>query len=233
MEETISLKEIFQTLKQRWRLLVAIPLFAMLVSAIISSFVLTPMYERSTQLLVNQAVPEGQLNQQVVRNNLELIDTYSEIIKSPRILNEVIETEGLDMTYGDLEAAVSVGSQSNSQVVTITVESESPADATLLTNSIATVFQEQIPDIMSIDNVSILSEAEIGEDPTPVSPKPLLNIAIAFVVGLMAAVGLAFLFEYLDTTIKTEKDIENIIDLPVLGVVSNMDSVDAAAKKTS
>lgn len=233
MEETISLKEIFQTLKQRWRLLVAIPLFAMLVSAIISSFVLTPMYERSTQLLVNQAVPEGQLNQQVVRNNLELIDTYSEIIKSPRILNEVIETEGLDMTYGDLEAAVSVGSQSNSQVVTITVESESPADATLLTNSIATVFQEQIPDIMSIDNVSILSEAEIGEDPTPVSPKPLLNIAIAFVVGLMAAVGLAFLLEYLDTTIKTEKDIENIIDLPVLGVVSNMDSVDAAAKKTS
>lgn len=233
MEETISLKEIFQTLKQRWRLLVAIPLFAMLVSAIISSFVLTPMYERSTQLLVNQAVPEGQLNQQVVRNNLELIDTYSEIIKSPRILNEVIETEGFDMTYGDLEAAVSVGSQSNSQVVTITVESESPADATLLTNSIATVFQEQIPDIMSIDNVSILSEAEIGEDPTPVSPKPLLNIAIAFVVGLMAAVGLAFLLEYLDTTIKTEKDIENIIDLPVLGVVSNMDSVDAAAKKTS
>lgn len=233
MEETISLKEIFQTLKQRWRLLVAIPLLAMLVSAIISSFVLTPMYERSTQLLVNQAVPEGQLNQQVVRNNLELIDTYSEIIKSPRILNEVIEAEGLDMTYGDLEAAVSVGSQSNSQVVTITVESESPADATLLTNSIATVFQEQIPDIMSIDNVSILSEAEIGEDPTPVSPKPLLNIAIAFVVGLMAAVGLSFLLEYLDTTIKTEKDIENIIDLPVLGVVSNMDSVDAAAKKTS
>lgn len=95
MEETISLKEIFQTLKQRWRLLVAIPFFAMLVSAIISSFVLTPMYERSTQLLVNQAVPEGQLNQQVVRNNLELIDTYSEIIKSPRILNEVIEAEGL------------------------------------------------------------------------------------------------------------------------------------------
>ncbi|MBX0318786.1 MULTISPECIES: YveK family protein [Shouchella] len=233
MEETISLKEIFQTLKQRWRLLVAIPFFAMLVSAIISSFVLTPMYERSTQLLVNQAVPEGQLNQQVVRNNLELIDTYSEIIKSPRILNEVIEAEGLDMTYGDLEAAVSVGSQSNSQVVTITVESASPADATLLTNSIATVFQEQIPDIMSIDNVSILSEAEIGEDPTPVSPKPLLNIAIAFVVGLMAAVGLAFLLEYLDTTIKTEKDIENIIDLPVLGAVSNMDSVDAAAKKTS
>ncbi|WP_054705424.1 Wzz/FepE/Etk N-terminal domain-containing protein [Bacillus sp. JCM 19041] len=233
MEETISLKEIFQTLKQRWKILILIPLLAMLVSALATTFLITPMYERESQLLVNQTVGNGELRQADVRTNIELIDTYSDIITSPIILNQVIEEEGLDKNVSELENMISIGSQNNSQVVLVTVQSPSPEEATLLVNSIANVFQQQIPEIYSVeDNVTILSEAEVGESPSPVSPNLILNIAIAFVVGLMAAVGLAFLLEYLDTTIKNEKDIEKVVDLPVLGAISNMDNVESS-KKTS
>ena len=51
----------------------------------------------------------------------------------------------------------------------------------------------------------------------------MLNVAIAFVVGLMAAVGLAFLLEYLDNTVKKEEDVETLLGLPVLGIVARMD----------
>ena len=71
-----------------------------------------------------------------------------------------------------------------------------------------------------IDNIHILSPAELPDNPVPIKPQPLLNMAIAFVVGLMASVGLAFLLEYLDNTIKTEQDIEKLLGLPVLGAVS-------------
>lgn len=231
MEETISLKEIFQTLKQRWKLLILIPLLAMLVSALATTFFITPMYERESQLLVNQTVGNGELRQADVRTNIELIDTYSDIITSPIILSQVIEEEGLDQTVNELKNMISIGSQNNSQVVLVTVESPSPEEATLLVNRIANVFQQQIPEIYSVeDNVTILSEAEVGESPSPVSPNLILNIAIAFVVGLMAAVGLSFLLEYLDTTIKNEKDIEKVVGLPVLGAISNMDNIDSSNK---
>lgn len=58
---------------------------------------------------------------------------------------------------------------------------------------------------MSVDNVTVLSKAEVAENQSPIKPRPMLNVAIAFVVGLMASVGLAFLLEYLDNTVKKKK----------------------------
>jgi capsular polysaccharide biosynthesis protein len=75
---------------------------------------------------------------------------------------------------------------------------------------------------MNVDNVTILTQAQIGEDPSPIEPKPALNMSIALVVGLMAGVGIAFLLEYLDNTIKTEQDIENQLGLPVLGAITTI-----------
>ena len=72
---------------------------------------------------------------------------------------------------------------------------------------------------MNVDNVAILAEATISDNPTPIKPQPILNMLIGLVVGLMVGVGLAFLLEYMDNTIKTEQDIENLFNVPVLGVI--------------
>lgn len=74
-----------------------------------------------------------------------------------------------------------------------------------------------------MDNVSILPLADDQENQSPVSPNPPLNIAIAAVVGLMVGVGLTFLLEYLDNTVKTEQDIEKLLELPVLGAITIID----------
>ncbi|MDT8860319.1 Wzz/FepE/Etk N-terminal domain-containing protein [Alkalihalobacillus sp. MEB130] len=224
MEETISLKDIFQTLKHRLKLIIIIPIFAVLVSALVSYFLLTPIYQSSTQILVNQTQSDQAFSQSDIRTNIELINTYNVIIKSPIILEKVIEEANLSESVSSLNSKVSVGAQNNSQVVNITVEHEQPSTAAHIANTIATVFQREIVSIMSVDNVSILSQAQVSDSPSPIKPNPILNMAIAFVVGLMAAVGLAFLLEYLDTTMKTEKDIEDILELPILGVVASMDN---------
>lgn len=235
MEETISLKDIFMTLRRRLKLLIILPIIAMIVAAAVNFFVLTPMYQNSTQLLVNQTNPnpESIYSQNEIRTNIEMIKTYNEIIKSPFILDKVIDEAGVNLTVKELNEMITVSSANESQVMNITVEDDSVEEAAMLANTIATVFQDEVPDLMSVDNVSILSPATFTVDQSPVSPNAVLNIAIALVVGLMAAVGLAFLLEYLDTTIKTEKDIEDTLDMPILGAVSNMDSVDDFFKKSS
>lgn len=227
MEETISLRDLMETLKKRLRLIVLITVLAALISGLISFFILTPIYQASTQLLVNQSKNDQQMydfNQ--VQANLQLVNTYSVIIKSPAVLEKVIKELKLDMTTDTLNQKITVDSEQNSQVLNVSVQDPDPDKAVLIANKIAEVFKQEIVKIMNVDNVSILSKADLGKDMTPVKPKPLLNIAIAVVVGLMAGVGLAFLLEYLDNTIKSEQDIEKRLELPVLGMVTTISEED-------
>jgi capsular polysaccharide biosynthesis protein len=227
MEETISLKELFLTIKKRLALIIIITAIATVTSGIVSYFLITPMYQSSTQILVNQAKSDQQVyNTGEVQTNLQLINTYNVIIKSPAILDKVIAQEKLDMSAEDLNKIVTVSSEQNSQVVNIAVQHEEPQKAADIANSIATIFKTEISKIMNVNNVSVLTDAQVGEDLSPVKPKPVLNMAIALVVGVMVGVGLAFLLEYLDNTIKTEQDIEKQLGLPVLGAITviNMDS---------
>lgn len=232
MEETISLQEIIDVLKKRMKMILLITIIAAAISGIISFFILTPIYQASTQLLVNQSQSDQQyvdVNQ--VRSNIELINTYNVIIKSPTILEKVIDDLALDRTYDELNNQVNVTSAQNSQVIEITVEDANPAQAVEIANGIATVFQNDIVDIMNVDNVNILSVAELSDNPSPVKPNPTLNIAIALVIGLMVGIGLAFLLEYMDNTIKTEQDIEKHLGLPVLGTIATMSAEETKASR--
>jgi len=229
MEETISLKEIFEVLKKRLLLIISFVVAAALISALVTFYLITPQYESSSQFIVNQSQEESesasnQFND--IRANVEVINTYNVIIKSPAILEDVAGELGEDFTAGKLSEKINVSSAENSQVVTVTATDPDPNMARDIANTTVATFQEKIPDIMSVDNVSILSEAEMNGNPSPVSPKPMLNIAIAIVLGGMIGVGLAFLLEYFDNTIKTEKDIEEKLGVPVLGVISHVSDDD-------
>ncbi|WP_416046153.1 YveK family protein [Priestia megaterium] len=231
MEETINLRDLFQVLRKRLWLIALIAIIAATISAVISFFVLTPVYQTSTQILVNQAKSEQQLyNAGAVQTNVQLISTYNDIIKSPAILDTVIEKLKLDGSAKSLSGQIQVTSAENSQVALITVQDTNAKRATEIANTTASVFQQKVPKIMNmnIDNVSILSKADLAASKSPVKPQPVLNIAIALVVGLMVGIGLSFLLEYLDNTIKTEQDIENILELPVMGVITNIKDVPKA-----
>jgi capsular polysaccharide biosynthesis protein len=220
MEETISLKDIAATLRKRLRLIVLIALVAVAVSGIISYFILTPVYQASTQILVNQKSTEQPiLDPNQVRTNVEMINTYSVIIKSPTILDKVVKDLDLKQTTEELTEVIAVNSEQNAQVFNLSVEDEDPAQAVKIANAISKTFSSEIPSIMNVDNVKVLSPAVLKDNPSPIKPKPLLNIAIALVVGVMAGVGIAFLLEYLDNTIKTEEDIQNLLGLPILGAI--------------
>jgi len=224
MEETISLKELLKTLRKRLRLILIITFMAILISGVVSYFFLTPVYQASTQLLVNQSKNEQSAYQyNEVQTNLQLINTYNVIIKSPAILELVIKELKLDMSVSELNGKITVGNETNSQVVNLSVQDTNAKMATKIANKTAEVFQKEIVNIMNVDNVSILAKAEVTDHTSPIKPKPLLNVAIALVVGLMAGIGIAFLLEYFDTTIKNEEEIEKLIGVPVLGTIAVMD----------
>ncbi|MCE4089477.1 Wzz/FepE/Etk N-terminal domain-containing protein [Priestia megaterium] len=229
MEETINFKNLFQVLRKRLLLIILITIIAGTISAVISFFVLTPVYESKTQILVNQAKDDQQLyNTQTVQTNVQLINTYNDIITSPAILDKVIKELKLDGSAQTLSGQIQVTNAQDSQVAQIVVQDTSAKRATDIANTTASVFKNEVPKIMNVDNVKVLSKATLKESASPVKPQPLINIIIAMVVGLLGGVGLSFLLEYLDNTVKTEQDIENLLALPVMGVVTTIKDVPKA-----
>src|SRR5690625_3039916 len=123
MEETISLSEIFEVIKKRFKIILASTIIITLLVAIISLFFITPMYEATSQFIVNQ--PEesesNQFDSNTIRTNVEVINTYNVILTSPAILDDVIEELNLDYDATALADKITVSSEEDSQVVSVTV----------------------------------------------------------------------------------------------------------------
>lgn len=222
MMETISLREIYEILKNRIRLILAIMIGFMVLTALVSYYMVTPIYQTSTQLLISQQQAGAALDNLSIETDLQLMGTYSEIIESPVILEQVISQLGLDMSYEELAEKVTVEIAESSQLLTVVVEDADLAAAVEIANRTAEIFEVEVIELMGVDNVTILSQAVVMENQTPVSPNPPLNILLSAVAGLLIGAAIAFILRYLDTTLRGEQDIHDVLGIPVLGAISPM-----------
>ncbi|MBK3494245.1 capsular biosynthesis protein [Viridibacillus sp. YIM B01967] len=221
MEETLSLQELLKTMKKRFLLIISTFFLAVTIAGGVSYFFLTPIYEASTQILISQKESErDQFMAQDVQANLQLVNTYSVIIKSPVILSKVVDNLKLNTSLELLNENIKVSSEQNSQVINVSVQDPDLEKAIDIANTTAEVFQEEIPKLMNVDNVKILSPAVNTKNVKSVKPNPILNMAIAAIIGLMLGIGMAFLIEFFDHSIKTEQDVDEFLGLPLLGIVS-------------
>lgn len=225
MEETLNLEDILGVIKKNLIMIISLGLLFGAAAAFATALIMTPQYEANTQVLVTQSQEssDGAVNNQDIQASLQLVNTYWDIILSPTVLDDVVENLGLEQTSNALANKITVNNQDQSQVLTITVSDEFPENAETIANEVADVFQERVSEVMNVDNVSILTTADVGQDPSPVSPQPLVNIAIGLILGVLLALGIAFLREFLDKRVKTEEEVEKILDLPVLGTVAKFD----------
>ncbi|PYF06069.1 YveK family protein [Ureibacillus chungkukjangi] len=225
MLEKNSIQDIVKVIKKRIFLILSIVVIVSGIVAGINYYLLPDIFQAQTQILVNQksTSPEGDPWSRN-ESDLQLIDTYNVIIKSPAILNKVIEELKLDSTSEALSQQITVSNQVNSKVVNIIARDSNEKQAVDLANKTADVFKEEIPKLMNVDNINILSSAKFNENAKPIKPNKILNVAIAGVVSLLLGIGLVFLIEVFDTTIKTEKDIEEISSIPIIGVISPFES---------
>ena len=220
MEETIDLREYFFILKKKMWIIVTSMIICGLISGIVSFFVLTPVYEANTSLIVNKEV-ENELAEMTTSDDLRFVQqlalTYGEIIKSRTVITSTIDKLGLDMTYEDLAGAVSVTNVSDTQIIKISVQHNNPLIATKICNTIPEIFSTEVQRIVKASGVEVVDKAIVPEN--PIKPNKIMNIAIAVVLGAMASVFVIFLIEALNTKIKEPKDIEEKLGIPVFGVV--------------
>lgn len=232
MEETIDLKEYFQIIRKRAWLIAIIIAVAMIISGIISFFVLKPVYESSTTLIVN-AEQSKATNNMITGDQLNVTQkltlTYGEIIKSRSVLNKVLEKLDLNMTYDEIANIVKVEPVKDTQIISITVSNTNPKLAQEIANTIPSAFTKEAKRITNANSVEVIDKARTPEK--PVKPNKIMNIAIAGVLGIMIGLFIAFMLEYMDRKMKTPQDIEKYLNLPTLGVIPSEDMEKKGRKK--
>jgi capsular polysaccharide biosynthesis protein len=227
MEDTLSLKDVLGILRRRFWIVLVIVFVAVVVAALLSYVVLPPVYQANTSLIVNErqnvAQPADGVDYSQLQTYRSLAVTYAKIITSRAVLQDTIDTLRLPETVKQLTNMTTVQVEGETEIIAVSVEDKDAARAALIANTMASSFITQLPTLVNrVENVSVIDRAVPMTD--QVSPRPLLNIAVAFVAALMLGVLLAFLVDYFDDTVKTPDDIKKLFGLRVLAVVPDMNA---------
>lgn len=221
--EEINLKELFEYFVSKLPIIVIAALLTTLVGIAYGLWIQKPMYNSYTTIVLTRTDNDSTttdstgITQSDILLNQNLVSTYREIIKSKRILNQVINNLDLNISTDELEKNISVTSEKDTEVIKISVNNSNPTDAKDIANEIERVFSNEIISIYNIKNITIIDYAE--EDTTPYNINVPKQIILAFLIGFILACAVIFVTFYFDTTIKSSEEIENKLGLPVLGVV--------------
>lgn len=216
--ETIDLKELFEYYKSKFGVVILFVVLVGILGCLYGLFIQKPMYKSSTSIvLISEAKDNSQLTYNDVSVNQNLVSTYSEIVKSKRVLSQVINNLNLNYTYGALSNNIEVSSVTGTQIIKITVTDGNSKTAMKVANEIAKVFSKEIPELYNISNVNILDTAEVASSAYNV------NIAkqstIFLLAGLVLGLGVVFVMYYFDRSVKNASQIEDKLKLPVLATV--------------
>lgn len=222
MEEelTLDLRDIFHIIRKRVKMIMLITLACTLVSGLVSFYVLKPTYESHTSIIVGK--PEGTDKSQTEYNDVmlyqKLIKTYLEIAKSRVVADSAAAILGNKYTTEEIQKAVEVTPQTDTQILIIKAVDGDPVEAAKLSSAVSKAFSEQSKIVFPTGgDIQVMDYAIVPVE--PVSPNKKMNLVIAFLIGLMGSIGLAFVLEMMDRTIKTEEDIERYIGVPVIGMI--------------
>ncbi len=216
--DTIDLLEVLNAVRQHIAVLILCTLATAIAGFAITHFLITPQYESSALMIVNtrqdttSTVTSDQIN-----SATKLVSTYSIIIKSDTVLQQVIDDLGLSLSYSDLKGRVTVSAVDDTQVMKITVRSNNPEWARQVCDDITAVSPDVILEAVEAGSVKVISQASYSD--VPVSPNIKKNTMLGAMVGLVLCLGVIFLQVILDNKISTEEDVAKYLDMTVVGVI--------------
>lgn len=218
-EMTLDLRDLYEIIKKRWKMILTITTISVVLAAVLSFFVLTPIYEAKVSIIIGKedTSSEKKIDYNDIMMYQKLVKTYAGIAKSRTVVEKTINRLNKQISYDEFISSVTVTPQPDTQIMDIKIQSEDPRDAMLSANMLSQTFMEEAIRIYPTGTIQIMDNAVIPDK--PVKPKKMLNLAIAFFLGIMISLGLVFILEYMDNTIKSESDVEKYLELPVIGII--------------
>lgn len=211
----INLKEIFSVIKKRLWIIAIITALASIAGYLYGEKDITLLYQSSARIIIGK---EADMN------------TLQVILKDPVVLEKVVEKLELNRSPESLANQISVGIIDSSKVVKISVIDTDPNRAADIANTTAEEFKTEITRLLNFNDMEIFSPAKMNS--APINEEDNRSGLIGLIFGLFAGIGFVFFLDSLDDTIRSKKDVEDYLDLPVLGRISKMNKKNIQKQST-
>ncbi|MCR5421119.1 MAG: protein-tyrosine kinase [Lachnospiraceae bacterium] len=191
---------------------------------LISVFVVSPKYESTTKVYI--------LNKQNINGNISYSDTqlatqltkdYEELITCRNVLERVISELKLDDSYETLQSRITVANASDTRIISITVKDENPEEARRIANEVRDVASAHITDVMDIEAVNVVDEANLPDIDKPAEPSVMKYTAIGGFIGAFICIVFLMVKYLADDTIRVSEDVEKYLELSTLGLIPVME----------
>lgn len=215
-EKELDISYILQTIGH-WFLLILLFVIIGGSVAIFYNYGAPIKYQSQATLYVQPEVNSNEVNYQGILTNQRMVKAYVQIIKSRKVTNQVIKELKLNYSYKEMTDNLTVNSSDDTQMITIAIKNTDKNLAKDIANTYASIFIKEIASEMNINNIKVIDEAIISEE--PVEPKTIFNCIIGIVGGLAVGLALAFLIESMDNKIKNHEDVKKYLKIKTLGIV--------------
>lgn len=219
--EEINLRDLLSYFKKRLILFIVVVLFVVSAGTIYSVFILKPEYKSQATVILSSDKSKNTV-QSEINANKNLIDTYTEVVKSHRVLDRVKSEMQIEDTYEQLVKKVTVASLKDTEIISISVVDLNKNHSYSLANRIADTFTDEIGQIYNDKSVNVLDRAV--EPQKPYNVDIVKQEAIYAAAGIVLATAVIFLMFYFDRTIKTTEQIEQLFKLPIYGKVRKLET---------
>ncbi|MBE6951497.1 MAG: capsular biosynthesis protein [Ruminococcaceae bacterium] len=214
--------QLLQALKEKAALILAATILASALGWAFSAFVMPKRYEASVNMIVNARTElTGVVTSDSISSAENLVDTYAIIIKSNKVLNQVIEKLGLTMTFEELYEQVSVNDINNTQVMKIAAQCPSAEQAAMIVQTISEIAPAIVADAVEAGSCKVVSDVYTRQE--PVSPNGTRSAMMAGAAVFVLLCAVVVLKELLNDFIVDDSDMEKKLGIPVLGVIPDVE----------
>lgn len=216
----IDLQKLLMAYGKKWWLILACTLIAGLISLYVTANFITPKYEASVMVYVNNNKSDAQIDS-ISSSSLStaqrLVNTYINMIKSDTVLEKVAEATNLNVTADQIRSVMSAAQVEDTELFTVTITVKNPELAAQIANAVAKVAPGEIEDFVEGSSTKIIDYAKVPTAPS--SPNKSQNCILGALVGCVIALLYVTLRFLLDVRIKDEEDMNMLFDLPVLALI--------------
>lgn len=216
-EIEINLTELFKVLKKNILLIIVITIFCAAIGLVSSMFLINKKYSSEATIYITPKVTEqGTIDYNSIQTNSRMVNNYMEILKGETILAKVADQIGME-SYGEVLDTLTISNPENTELITVSSETTDPELSQQIVSLVISTFTEDMMDILNLNNVTIINDAKVNEN--PVSPSVPRYTILGLAVGLVISCGYVFITFLFDKRLRTREEAENFLGVPVLATV--------------
>lgn len=217
-EVDLEIRDIFKILKNRWKIIAVITTIITIFVAVMSCFIIKPVYEANTKVFIGkEQIKDVKYDNNDVEMYQKLLKTYAELIKTNDLIENAINENNLDIKASAVISTLSATPRTDTQILQISYENNDNGLAEEVLVAVTDEFIKESKILIPNGTVKVIESAKLPQ--YPVSPNSAKNIALGLFGGFIFAIVISVFIEYMDNTLKTKEQIEEIMEISVIGMI--------------